>query len=330
MNNTHTVLAPQLGEGGKEIKIQRILKEVGDYVLEDENIIEVETDKATLEISSPTEGVINEILCYPSQMVPVGNALLKLGPGKKLETANDTFGQKRRGQDIVTKPNEGNSRVINLPLSQRVLAKQMRLSQEKMILAQIETQIEWHDIDEIKKHYSVLGLVKRPSSTEIILWALSKSMFEFAKFRGRLLDDCSTVEISEICEIGIANSAGEDQILTSVVSLENDSSLSDIQSKIKENANSHAQSITRYHSISVSNMSALGVLSGTPVVVYPALATLFIGAPYVGISRQGSPLRYSNLVLAFDHQVINGAYAAQFLKRIKKDIKNLSVTVGEK
>ncbi|MCA9251056.1 MAG: 2-oxo acid dehydrogenase subunit E2 [Phycisphaerales bacterium] len=69
---------PDLGEGITEGQIVRILCKKGDAITEDQTIMEVETDKAAVEIPSPFAGVASEILVSEGQTVAVGEVLLKI------------------------------------------------------------------------------------------------------------------------------------------------------------------------------------------------------------------------------------------------------------
>ncbi|MGQ9408246.1 biotin/lipoyl-containing protein [Mycolicibacterium neoaurum] len=53
----------------------RWVKSIGDYVAEDEPLLEVATDKVDTEIVSPHSGTITDILAREDEVVPVGGAL---------------------------------------------------------------------------------------------------------------------------------------------------------------------------------------------------------------------------------------------------------------
>src|SRR3954469_16219489 len=56
------ILAPALGESVSEATVARWTKKPGDAVRKDEVLVELETDKVSLEVSSPSDGVLAEIL----------------------------------------------------------------------------------------------------------------------------------------------------------------------------------------------------------------------------------------------------------------------------
>jgi pyruvate dehydrogenase E2 component (dihydrolipoamide acetyltransferase) len=67
---------PDVGEGLTEAEIVGWLVEVGDTVSEDQPVAEVETDKAVVEVPSPVNGTVREILAEPGEMVPVGEVII--------------------------------------------------------------------------------------------------------------------------------------------------------------------------------------------------------------------------------------------------------------
>lgn len=69
---------PDLGEGVAEGEVAAWLVSVGQQVAEDDPIVEVETDKATVEIPSPVDGVVAALHAQTGERVAVGGLLLTL------------------------------------------------------------------------------------------------------------------------------------------------------------------------------------------------------------------------------------------------------------
>src|SRR5438552_7121668 len=67
---------PDLGEGLTEAEIVKLLVNEGDVLAEDAPLLEVETDKATVEIPSPFAGRVARIHVQPGQSVKVGDVLV--------------------------------------------------------------------------------------------------------------------------------------------------------------------------------------------------------------------------------------------------------------
>lgn len=66
---------PNVGEGVTEGTVTRWLKSEGDHVALDEPVVEIETDKAVVEIPSPYEGTLDTILVPEGGIVPIGAPL---------------------------------------------------------------------------------------------------------------------------------------------------------------------------------------------------------------------------------------------------------------
>jgi pyruvate dehydrogenase E2 component (dihydrolipoamide acetyltransferase) len=70
---------PDLGEGVAEGEIVRWLVAPGQEVAEDDLLVEIQTDKATVEVPSPAAGVVSRILAEEGDVVPVGELLVVIG-----------------------------------------------------------------------------------------------------------------------------------------------------------------------------------------------------------------------------------------------------------
>ena len=72
---------PDIGEGVAEGEIVRWLVNAGDAVSEHQPIVEVMTDKATVEIPSPADGVVSQLIADAGEVVPVGSVIFNLEAG---------------------------------------------------------------------------------------------------------------------------------------------------------------------------------------------------------------------------------------------------------
>jgi pyruvate dehydrogenase E2 component (dihydrolipoamide acetyltransferase) len=70
---------PMLGEVMEEGRILVWHKQEGDRVERGENLLEVETDKASMEVESTVSGVIQKILVAAGETVPVNTTLALIG-----------------------------------------------------------------------------------------------------------------------------------------------------------------------------------------------------------------------------------------------------------
>ena len=70
---------PDLGEGLTEGEIGRWLVAVGQDIAEDDPLVEIATDKTTVEIPSPAGGLVSQILAKEGDVVPVGQVIVVIG-----------------------------------------------------------------------------------------------------------------------------------------------------------------------------------------------------------------------------------------------------------
>ena len=70
---------PDLGEGLTEGEIARWLVSEGQELAEDDPLVEIQTDKTTVEIPSPAAGTVTKILVGEGEVVPVGTVLVVIG-----------------------------------------------------------------------------------------------------------------------------------------------------------------------------------------------------------------------------------------------------------
>jgi len=74
----HILTMADIGEGVAEVELVSWLVKIGDAVREDQMVAEVMTDKATVEIPSPKDGVVIWLACAAGEKIAVGSPLLKL------------------------------------------------------------------------------------------------------------------------------------------------------------------------------------------------------------------------------------------------------------
>ena len=73
------VLLPELGEEIQKAKVACWHVNVGDYISEGDDIVELVTDKATFNVQASATGYVKEILANEREEVSIGAALAKIG-----------------------------------------------------------------------------------------------------------------------------------------------------------------------------------------------------------------------------------------------------------
>jgi len=69
------IIMPQLGESIAEATVVRLTAKVGDQVESDQEVIEVETNKAVMSVTTPCDGVIESFKVEVNETYPIGNVL---------------------------------------------------------------------------------------------------------------------------------------------------------------------------------------------------------------------------------------------------------------
>jgi 2-oxoisovalerate dehydrogenase E2 component (dihydrolipoyl transacylase) len=105
---------PDVGEGTAEAEIVAWHVAVGDTIEEDQNLVDVMTDKATVEMTSPVSGKVVSLHGEPGEMAAVGSALVELeveGAGNskaapKMEAPKQAAPPKELAKPVAAKPAE--------------------------------------------------------------------------------------------------------------------------------------------------------------------------------------------------------------------------------
>ena len=116
---------PDLGEGLTEGEVARWLVSEGQDVAEDDPLVEIQTDKTTVEIPSPAAGKVARILVDEGQVVPVGSVLVVIGEdgAAASDERRDEKGRQREAAPLVQSrgaPTTAGERVRATPLVRRL------------------------------------------------------------------------------------------------------------------------------------------------------------------------------------------------------------------
>jgi pyruvate/2-oxoglutarate dehydrogenase complex dihydrolipoamide acyltransferase (E2) component len=104
------IIMPQLGESIAEATILNLLVQPGDQVQANQDVIEVETNKATMNVVSPCPGRVEKLLAQPAESYPVGAVLGYLEASREdavrlgldvPETENGEPAKGRAGEDLA-------------------------------------------------------------------------------------------------------------------------------------------------------------------------------------------------------------------------------------
>ena len=99
------IKVPSLGESVVEATVAKWYKNLGDNVAVDEPLVELETDKVTLEVPSPCEGQLKNIVAKEGETVEVGAILGQITEGEVDNTVSEKVAE-IKDQNLENKPQE--------------------------------------------------------------------------------------------------------------------------------------------------------------------------------------------------------------------------------
>ncbi|WP_035847363.1 dihydrolipoamide acetyltransferase family protein [Kitasatospora azatica] len=89
----HHFLLPDVGEGLTEAEIIRWQVSPGDSVRIDDPIVEIETSKSLVELPSPYQGTVVELLALPGTLVPVGSPIIAIASELGAEAMSEAMSE---------------------------------------------------------------------------------------------------------------------------------------------------------------------------------------------------------------------------------------------
>ncbi len=97
---------PSAGESITEVMVVEWHKSVGDFVEADETVVEIETDKASMEVPAPVSGTLTKQFVEAGGTAAPGDLLAEFEPGKAPAGANDNSA---KAKPVAAKPAAGDS-----------------------------------------------------------------------------------------------------------------------------------------------------------------------------------------------------------------------------
>jgi pyruvate/2-oxoglutarate dehydrogenase complex dihydrolipoamide acyltransferase (E2) component len=97
------VVVPDIGDF-KEVEVIEVLVKPGDAVTKEQSLITLESDKATMEIPSPSDGVVQSIKLKVGDKVSKGAPILELDAKEKAKVAEKPKPAEKTDSDSITVP----------------------------------------------------------------------------------------------------------------------------------------------------------------------------------------------------------------------------------
>jgi pyruvate/2-oxoglutarate dehydrogenase complex dihydrolipoamide acyltransferase (E2) component len=112
---------PEVGESITEVQIAQWRKRVGERAEKDENLVEIESDKATVELPAPIAGTITQILKQPGEKAQVGEVIGYID-GAAVSGANKSSAPSAPEAKTATRTDTAEPHIM--PAAERVLVQQ--------------------------------------------------------------------------------------------------------------------------------------------------------------------------------------------------------------
>ncbi|CAI8285575.1 MAG: 2-oxoisovalerate dehydrogenase subunit beta [Opitutia bacterium UBA7350] len=312
-NPIKTITVPILGEGIRVARIVAVHKTSGEAVAADEALCEVETDKAVFPIECDVDGRVLEWKVALDDEVKVGQELLEL----EVTDSSDGVSPRVTSDAAEAAP-------VSTGLSPEAI-----LQLQGIVPATIDMTCRWDAVSAARLRSKELG-GGTISPVTMSAWVAVQSMKSNSRFAS-YVSGGKLQEVDEDFDLGIAVALPGDILETAVVSgadkLSWEAFPEAVNLAMKKVRQGEAVSKSRV-SLIISSLGTYSVRSAIPVVVPPAVATLFVGAPHHlpdPKSEKGGFMEAVSLVLTFDHRWINGVGAAAFLSKVRKGVEQFDL-----
>jgi pyruvate/2-oxoglutarate dehydrogenase complex dihydrolipoamide acyltransferase (E2) component len=337
---------PDLGEGVAEGEVARWLVQVGQTVEEDAPLVEIQTDKTTVEIPSPASGTVARILVEEGRLVPVGTPLVLIGSGADasepeappeprkaqatplvrriaaelaidLEAVEGSGPGGRITEEDVRRtatsrgqtPGRGQERRVPLRGVRRVIAQHLATSHREVPAVTVVEECDFTDLGRVRGERSHLSY---------LLQAAVAGLREFPELNATL--DGEEIVFWERYDLGVAVQT-EEGLVVPVLRDADAKNLDELEAEARRLSEAARGGTLeprelRGSTFTVTSAGRLGGLFATPLVNHPEVAILGLHriAPRPAVRDSEIVVRDVGwLSCTFDHRVVDGARASGFL-----------------
>jgi 2-oxoisovalerate dehydrogenase E1 component len=341
--NVQPILVPIMGEGIRHAKIVSLLKNPGDQIALDDDLCEVETDKAVYPIQSSFAGKMGEWKTKIGDTVDIGQELGTILTSETVEAGPSRTGTVSAARpDGITakaavpavKPSDDRRNARRHREVEPALSPTITRKLSRVIPANLQIDARWEAIRKARDVAKKKNGKQAPSPSVMIAWSVVRAMERHAPFRRLILEDESIVE-NENFDLGLAVALDNDRLATAVIVDANKKSWPEFvriyDETVEETRKGRVDAMNA--PLVITSLGAFGVKAGTPIVVPPSVGTLFVGTAHAEIIPNGKKNETAEVItlsLTFDHRVVNGAGAANFVHAIKKQIESFKIPAEKK
>ena len=349
--NGMDVVVPVLGESVVEATVSKWIKKQGDYVEVDDPIIELETDKVTLEVPASVSGILENTLVSEGDTVEVGALLGTINAGEKpiknkevpkdLKSKNDNK-EKTEASNIEDKPVnnvvETSRDETNVNLEERIpmsrlrqaIARRLKEAQNTAAMLTTYNEVDMSALMEMRKNYQESFEKKngvRLGYMSFFVKASIDALNQFPAVNAEI--DGNDIIYKNYYNIGVAVGTSQGLVVPVLKNAdkmsfgETELNIAEFGKKAKDG--SLAISDMAGGTFTISNGGVYGSLMSSPILNPPQSGILGMHKiqkrPVVIDDKiEIRPMMY--LALSYDHRIIDGREAVSFLVRIKEIIED--------
>ena len=339
-----SITVPIMGEGIRNAKVVALLKNPGDPIELDDPLCEVETDKAVYPIESSFAGTMGEWKTEVGATVDIGQELgtiISSDWADQFEAAaEESVDRDGDSAPVVAgvSPATSSEQPTRLPLQKKSAGIEPALSPTiirrlgRVVPANLQIDARWDAIRTARDKSKKKEGKNAASPSVMVAWAVVRAMEKHAPFRRIILEDDRIIENDEF-DLGIAVALDDDRLATAVVTGANTRDWPDFLQRynetVEETRGGRVDAVNA--PVVISSLGAFGVRAAAPIVVPPSVGTLFIGSAHhemLGEGKKKETAEVITLSLTFDHRIVNGAGAANFVHDIKELIEAFTIPAG--
>ena len=335
------VRVPIMGEGLRSARVVALNKKPGDPVKHDEVLCELETDKAVYPVEASFNGTFKAWRIKLEDTVLIGQDIALVtgdaasvaglpiegaaprpavppvpGAGTSVPAAKAVLPAPAVSQP--TKPMQGN---VRPPALSPAITKRL----DTVVPANLLMDCRWEPIRLAREQAKALHGTAAASPSAMMAWCVVRTMEQHAGFRRVVNKEGIIHELADF-ELGVAVALEGDRLGTAAIATVNRLAWPEfVTAYNRAIQETRAGKMVEVQApLNISSLGAFGVENATPIVVPPAMSTLFIGSAHEKMVKDGGvvyPLEVVTLSLTFDHRVVNGAGAAAFMMELKRQFE---------
>ena len=345
------VLVPVLGESVVEATVSKWIKKQGEFVEVDEPIVELETDKVTLEVPAAVSGILDNLAVLEGDTVEVGALLAIIVAGEKTdENSKPTPKQEnKKVEEQTIKPEKVENKQINIkpevvketvnntleervPMSRlrQAIARRLKEAQNTAAMLTTYNEVDMTALMEMRKNYQDSFEKKNGVRLGYMSFFVKASIDALSQFPAVNAEiDGNDIVYKNYYNIGVAVGTSQGLVVPVLKNAdkmsfgETELNIANFGKKAKEGS----LGITDMAggTFTISNGGVYGSLMSSPILNPPQSGILGMHKIQkrpvaIGDNIEIRPMMY--LALSYDHRIIDGREAVSFLVRIKEIIED--------